>query len=887
MLWLRDEGQYNLNLAKSAQRSDGFLSLREKEKRRNMGILAWLEQVAQDLRYGVRMLAGHPLFTAMAALSLALGIGANTAIYSFMDAILVRALPVRNPETLVVFNWHSKAFPAVAHSFSGSSFQDPKTGQTSGNFPYPAFELLRDHNPVFASVFGFSNAGRLNLQIHGQADLGAAQYVSGEFFSGLGVPPAAGRLIDATDDLAGAAPVVAIGFGYAQRRFGEPGNAVGQSILINNNPFTIVGVAAPEFFGVNPAGPQDLYLPLHASQLLELIFRGETKTKYVDRNFYWTQIMGRLRPGVTRAQAQAALAPAFHHFVEGTATNQKERADLPALLLQPGAGGLDFLRRQYSKPLYVLMTLVGLILAIACANIANLLLERATARRREMGVRLSLGAGRMRLVRQLLTESVLLASLGGLLGLAFAKWAIGALTLLIANGRENFTLHANLNWNVLLTTIALSIGTGVLFGLAPALQSTRVDLVSALKQTRAGEPRLRLRAWLRVSLSQTLVVSQMAISLLLLVAAGLFIRTLTNLNSIAPGFNRENLLLITINAAQAGYKDEALLRFYRDLQTRFSALPGVRNVSFSNYALVSGGRNATDARVPGWSGEDANTSVLNVGSGFFTTMRIPILLGREIDERDAVSPVPVAVVNELFAKKFFGNQNPIGRHFGLGRAKDSIDFEIIGVSKTARLQSLKQDIPPVAYVPNNKNPRQALGQIVYELRTGGDALALASNARQIVHQADARIPISNMVTQARQIDQTISQERTFATLCTCFAVLAVLIACVGLYGMMAYSVARRTNEIGIRMALGAERARLIWMVLREVLVMAIVGLGIGLPAAWAASRSVQSFLFQMKPTDPIALTLAALTLLAAAVLAGYGPAWRASKVDPWTALRDE
>ena len=384
-----------------------------------------------------------------------------------------------------------------------------------------------------------------------------------------------------------------------------------------------------------------------------------------------------------------------------------------------------------------------------------------------------------------------------------------------------------------------------------------------------------------------LAVSQIAISLLLVVAAGLFVRTLTNLNSIALGFNRENLLLITLNARQAGYKDEALMRFYRDLQARFGSLPGVRNVTVSNYALVSGSRNATDFRIPGQSGKTFNTSVLNVGSGFFTTMQTPILLGREINERDVVSPVHVVVVNELFAKTHFANENPIGRHFGLGRGNNQIDFEIIGVSKNARLNSLKQDIPPVVYVPYSQNPRQSLGQMVYALRAAGDPMALATSARRIMQQADARIPSSSIMTQAGQIDQTIGQERTFATLCTCFAVLAVLIACVGLYGMMAYSVARRTNEIGIRMALGAERRRLIWMVLQEVVVMAVVGLSIGLPVAFGTSHLLQSFLFQMKPNDPLALTVAAMTLLAAAVLAGYGPAWRASSIDPWLALRDE
>jgi macrolide transport system ATP-binding/permease protein len=849
-----------------------------------MAIVRLAEQFTQDLRYALRTMARQPLFTLMAALSLALGIGANTAIYSFIDAILMRALPVQDPASLVVLKWHSKSHPAVAHSFSGSTYNDSKTGYTSGNFPYPAFELIRDNNTVFSSMFAFNGAGRLNVQVHGQADLAECQYVSGTFFNTLGIPPAAGRMIDNSDDQVGAAPVAVLSLGYAQRRFGEAGKALGQSILIYDTLFTVTGVAPAEFFGVSPDAAQDIYLPLHASLLLDKVFTADTN-KYVRGDYYWVQMMGRLRPGVTQQQAQSALAPMFGRWVESTAT-VKERVDLPALILQEGAGGLDNLRRQFSQPLFIVMTLVGLMLAIACANMANLLLARATARRREMAVRLSMGAGRLRVVRQLLTESVLLASLGGLLGLAFAQWGISALTWLIANGRDNFSLHATLNWHVLAVTIALSVATGVLFGLAPAIQSTRVDLVSALKQTRSGEQHLRLYPWLRVSLSQVLAVSQIAVSMLLLVAAGLFVHTLTNLNSIALGFNRESLLLVTVNARQAGYKDDALMRFYHDLLGRFSSLPGVRSATLSNYALVSGSRNSTDVLIPGKAANGKNVTVLNIGPGFFTTMQTPVLLGREVDDRDITSTRHVAVVNELFVKTYLDNQNPIGQHFLLG-GKEGLDFEIIGVSKSARVSSLKQDIPPAAYVPYSQNPRQSLGRMVYELRAVGDPMALASAARQVVRQADERLPVSSLMTQSRQIDQTIGQERTFAMLCTCFAVLAVLIACVGLYGMMAYRVARRTNEIGIRMALGAERRRLIWMVLREVIVMAAVGLAIGLPAALATTRFVQSFLFKMQPNDPLSLTIAASTLLAAALVAGYGPALRASRVDPWTALRDE
>ncbi|HLJ47114.1 MAG TPA: ABC transporter permease [Bryobacteraceae bacterium] len=840
----------------------------------------------QDIRQSLRTMAAQPLFTSMAALSLALGIGANTAIFSFMDSILLRSLPVQNPESLVVLNWHTKSHPVVAHRFSGSTHTDARTGYTSGNVPYPVFALFRENKAVFSSVFAFRDAGRLTLQLNGHAEVGAAQYISGEFFRSLGVPPAAGRLIDGTDDAGGAPPVAVTSYAFAVSHFGDVAKAVGQSLLINDSAFTVVGVASPEFYGVNPEGAPVLYVPMHTDRLIEKVFLDELSTKYIDGNFYWVEIMGRLRPGVSREQAGAVVAPLFHHFIADTAHTAEERADLPVMFLREGAGGLDSLRRQYSKPLYVLMTLVAFILAIACANIANLLLARAAARRREIAVRLSLGAGRWRLIRQLLTESVMLAVLGGCLGLAFAQWGIRALTLLLANGRDNFTLHAALNWHVLLVTMALSITTGILFGLAPAIQSTRVDLVTALKQTRAGESP-RLRGWMPLNMSQVLAVGQIAISLLLLIAAGLFLRTLSNLNSITLGFNRENLLLFGVNARQAGYKDDALMRFYADLQNRLAAIPGVRSATLSAYPLVAQHRSTTNIRVPGETSAKKSTDILNVGSGFFNTMQIPILLGREIEEGDMFSPRHVAVVNEVFVKTYLGAGNPIGRHIELGGDKDRTDCEVIGVARNSRLSSLKSDIPAAAYLPYAQNPRFSSGQMTYELRAAGNPAGLAASVREVVRQADPRIPVTNVLTQTRQIDETIGQERTFAMLCTCFALLAVGIACVGLYGMMAYRVARRTQEIGIRLALGAERRRLIWMVQREVLTLAGIGLAIGVPVALAASRVLQSFLFQMKPNDPLTLGIAPVLLVAAALLAGYGPAWRAARVDPCVALRDE
>ena len=693
--------------------------------------------------------------------------------------------------------------------------------------------------------------------------------------------PAAGRTILPDDDRAGAPAVAVISLGLSQRRFGGAANAAGQSILVDNVPFTIAGVAPPEFFGVDPAAAPDIYLPIHSNLLLGTSNGdGGAAADYLAQNDYWIQIAARLRPGVSLAQAQAALVTPFHQWVESTARTDQERTNLPELMLTEGAGGLDTLRRQYSKPLYVLMTLVGLILAIACANIANLLLARAAARRREIALRLSVGASRLRVVRQLLTESVLLASLGGILGLLFAIWGMRFLTLLLANGSANFTLHADLNWRVLGLAAALSLLTGVLFGLAPALQSTRADVMPALKNTLAGETRSRFG----LKLSHVLVVFQIALLLLILVAAGLFVRTLQNLQSVELGFNRENLLLFQLNARQAGHRDPEIASFYSDLQNRFSAIPGVRRVSLSHRPLFA----ASTSLPISVSGVPASGHrILFVGPEFLATMQIPMLEGREIEAGDRPGSPPVAVVSESFAKTNFGNQSPVGRHLTLG-GRAPLDLEIVGVAKDARSGGLKRSMPLVVYIPYHlQPPSYPLNQMFYALRTTGDPLAYVNTIREIVHQADPLLPLTNIQTQAAQIDQSINQEITFAKLCTAFGILALVVACVGLYGTMSYTIARRTGEIGIRMALGAQRGGVVWMVLREVSLLVALGLAIGMPAAFAASRLVESFLFGMKPNDPLALTLAVAILLCAALLAGWVPARRASRIDPMIALRQE
>ncbi|MBZ5491972.1 MAG: ABC transporter permease [Acidobacteriia bacterium] len=868
-----------------AHREIGNVTLVQ-EHVRAVWIWTRFEQFVQDLRYALRVMWASKIFSTLAILSLALGIGANTAIYSFMDAIMLRSLPVSDPSSLVILQWHGPSRwqggvrrPSVLHTMSGTTYDDDKLGVVAGIFPYPAFELFQKNDSLFSSIFAYHPAHELDVMAKGQAVIVMGEYVSGDYFSGLGVRPATGRMIVSGDDQVGSPLVAVVSLRFSERHYGGPANAAGQTILINNVPAMVVGVTPPEFFGVDPSTAPDVYLPMRSGVSIEAADPYGTKPKwYLDQNFYWIEIMARLRPGVSREQAQAALAPQFRQWVESTVTNEREREILPSLVVQEGAGGVEALRRRYSKPLYVLMALVGLILAIACSNIASLLLARATARRGEMALRLSLGAGRLRLVRQLLTESVLLASLGGILGVFIAVWGIRFLTVLLANGQTDFTLHANLNWHVLSVTAALALLTGILFGLAPALPLTRVDVVPALKKLRSTDARSRMR----FSLSQALVVSQIALSLLMLVAAGLFVRTLKKLQSVEVGFNRENVLLFELDARKAGHKDPEISTFYGDLQKRFSTVPGVRNVSLSQASLITAGT-GYKITVNG-APPDPATRILFIGYDFLKTMQIPILAGREIEERDQSGSTPVAVVSELFARVNFGDQNPLGQHLLLGTGLR--DMEIVGVARNAQYGELKSNAPPVVYIPYNQGappPRQ----MVYELRTAGNPLALVNTVREIVHQTDARVPVTDIRTQVEDINQTINQEIVFAKLCTAFAVLALIIACVGLYGTVSYNVARRTSEIGIRMALGAPRGAVIWMVLSEVCVLAAVGLALSVPTAFATSQFLKSFLFRMKPNDPLAMVFAIGTLLISALVAGCLPARKASRIDPMIALRHE
>ncbi len=862
----------------------GNLTLAAEDAR---GVLSWLwlERLMQDVRYAFRSMAHNKAFTALVVASLALGIGANTAIYSFMDGILIRPLPVRQPHSLVVMKWRAKGYALATSGMSwstgGSSF-DEATGTVSSIFPYAALQEFQDAGDVIESAFGYVSANRIALSAKGETDPIKGQYVSGRYFAGIGVAAVAGRLIHEQDDEVGAASVAVLSERYSMR-FGSPQAAVGQTVRVDDKPFLVIGVVPSAFFGAEPGAIPDVYMPLRADSVLGSAFPIK---QYSDEHFYWLEIMARLKPGVSVAQAQAALTPRFNQFVARAATTDAQRQDLPALSVEPGATGLDSLRRQYAEPIYILMAMVGLILLIACSNVANLMLARAAARRREIAVRLSIGASRGRVIRQLLTESVLLASLGGLFGIALAWWGIRVLTELLSNGRENFTLHAELNWTVLAVTFVLSTLTGLLFGFAPALQATRVDVAPALKEVRASYAPRRRRVFGVASLSHALVVSQIVFSLVLLVAAGLFGRTLTKLHAIQLGFDRENVLLLTIRPGSIGYKGPELLRLYENVRAELGRLPGVQSVSLSAGALPMGGGTLGPVAIVGATapasanGGPARAAVATVGPGFFTTMHIP-LVGRDVSDRDAAGARPVVVVNRLLTK-MFRVEDALGRTLTMG--KD--EFEIIGVVEDALTFTLKEERRPVAYFSYLQASRAPYG-MVYEVRTERNPLGLAAAARHVVYQIDSRIAVHDVKTQAAHIDQAISSEITLARLCSAFAALALIIACVGLYGMVAFNVSRRTNEIGIRMTLGARRLAIVWMILRDVLVMTIAGLAIGVPLALAGSRYVRSLLYGIEPTDAVSIAIGIIALVTCGLIAGAVPAHRASRIDPMVAVRHE
>jgi predicted permease len=762
---------------------------------------------------------------------------------------------------------------------------------------------------VFSHVFTFTWAGDLNVIVKGQAALAQGELVSGDYFAGLGVQPLLGRVIAPTDDQPSAPPVAVISYGYWGRRFGSDPTIVGKSVPMNGISFTIIGVAPSEFFGLQQGFLPEIWVPLRKKtelnevrekqsapkprgQGLEVLKQATAQSDFENRQAWWLRIMGRLKPGMSDAQARAELETIFRQSVSAGLSPAPKPQDLPRIELRPANRGIETLRREFSKPLLVLMAVVGLVLLIACANVANLLLARGSARQRELAVRLALGAARRRLVRQLLTESLLLSLMGGAVGLLLAYWGSHLLVTFMSGGWQQVNVDVNPDARILGFTLGVALVTGLLFGLVPALRGTRVDLTPTLKAagpTRRVAP-TKILGLAPLGLGKFLVVAQVAISLLLVVGASLFVRTLVNLETLDVGFNRNNLLLFSIDPTTSGYSGQRVAAFYRNVQERLAALPGVRSTSFSQHALISESYNRNDIFVEGYkpkTQEDMGVGELGVGPGFFETMRIPVLLGRSIGAQDSETSPKVAVVSEGFARHYFPGQNPVGRRFGFSD-KNPSEIEIVGVARNAKYSSLNSDYDTgtTVYVASLQDPED-LGQMNFEVRTAGNPTNWAPAIRQVVQGLDKNVPLSQIKTQTEQIDETILNERLFAKLTSFFGLLALGLACVGLYGTMSYAVVRRTNEIGIRMALGAQKRRVLEMVLKESLLLVAVGIALGLPLALAATRLVKSFLFGLTPTDPLALLGSTLLLAAVAALAGYLPARRATRVDPLIALRYE
>ena len=845
----------------------------------------------QDLRYGLRMLGKNPGFTAVAVLTLALGIGANTAIFSLIDAVLFKMLPVENPQQLALLDWASLKWPDdVVDGLAGNWDHDPSGRSTSTSFAYPVYEEIRTQNQVFSNVAALAgNGSQLNVGYNGQPGRADGELVSGTFFSTLGVQPILGRALTPDDDRIGASPVAVISYGYWARRFGRDPSIVGQAITVNSVPVTVVGVSPPEFFGVQPGRAVEVWLPLHTQPQVEPRSSSTPSELFEGRKTWWAIIIGRLRPGISEQQARAALEAILQQAIAPDVKPTSKPETIPHLGVQSGSKGLNYLRREFSKPLFILMTLVGSVLLIACANVANLLLARATSRQKEIAIRSAVGAGRGRLVRQLLSESVLLAGLGGAVGLILAFWGTDLLVAFVASGHDSISLNVALDPRVLGFTATVSILTGILFGLAPALRTTSMNLTPALKES-AGELLTGEsgRHGLGLELGRGLVVTQVSLSLVLLAGAGLFVRTLRNLENINAGFNTRNLLLFGIDPTQDGYKGQRLADFYQEMARRLEVLPGVRSVGFSAGTLIGGGGNFLRIKLQGYtpkSGELVGSSANSVGPRFFETLGIPRLLGRTIGEGDVEGAPKVAVVNQQFVRQFLGSENPIGRRLGLGE-EGSGDIEIVGVVGDAKYFDLRQEAPATLYLACLQD-LDRLGDMHFEVRTAGNPMELASAVRRAAQEMDGNLALYGVKSQVDQIKQTLFQERLFARLTSFFGALAALLASVGIYGVMGFAVTRRTREMGIRMALGASRGEIVGMILRETFVLVGIGIVIGVVLTLGTSRLISSLLYGLKPTDPLTIAVAVLLMVGAAVIAGYVPSRRASQVDPMVALRHE
>ncbi len=828
-----------------------------KEACRDMRGVSVLRDLGQDVRYGLRMLAKNPGFTAAAVLTLALGIGANTAIFTIADAVLLRLLPVKDPERLVLIS------------------RPDKHGGYNG-IRYAAFEHLRDHNSVLSGIFGIIMPQTTAVTIDGQAELVNAQIVSGSYYSTLGVSAMLGRTITSQDDrMPEGSSVAVISYGYWERRLHGVSAVIGKKIAINGFPFTIIGVTPPGFFGLMYGEAAHITVPIS----LQSVMTGRGYLQDTRKDWFVGSIGGRLKPGMSLENARANLDLVFRQTL-----GPEQQKGEPQLSVVSGSRGFWLIRDRLATPLVILAAMVGLVLLIACANVANLLMVRNAARRKEIAMRLALGVSRPRLIRQLLTECVLLAVLGGAVGLLVAVWTGELLVGLVSRGPFPISFDFHLDARVLGFTGGVSVLVGVLFGLVPVARATKVDLTIDLKAAggRGGSP-------MGFDLGRILIVAQVAVSLLMLVGAGLFVRTLRNLRELDPGFDMEKVLVFSIEPTLVGYQDVQLRKLYEEILEQVRGLPMVHTASLSRLGeLTLGGLATRTVSVPGYVPLPNETPEIHanfVGPNFFETMGMALTRGRDFLPQDNQDAPNVAVINETAARRFFGSASPIGRRITIDDTPD--EFELVGIVRDAKYQSLRENHISMLFLPCFQFPPDHLQRMTYEVRTAGNPASVVAAVRKQIQRIDPNIPLYNVRTLTEQANQSLMPERLVATLASLFGLLALVLVCVGLYGIMAYRVGWRTQEIGVRMALGAERGNVIRMVLREALLLVSMGVAVGVPVALALARLVASLLYGLKAGDAGTIWAVVGLLVLVAAVASYLPARRASRVDPMAALRCE
>ena len=854
-------GMSEADAVREARRRFGSTE-RYRERARDADVLGWLESLVADLRYAARALRASPAFALVAVLSLALGIGANTAIFSLVDAVMLRSLPVSHPEELVQVN----------------------IGDDGAEVTNPIWEAVRDRGGLFAAAAAFAPR-RFDLASGGEARYALGNWVSGGYFGMLGVRPALGRLLVPDDDRRGCAATVVLSHGFWRSEMGGDPRVVGRALALDGHPFTIVGVADASFTGLEVGRAPQVYAPICAEAVVE--GKGSTLD---NRSVWMYNIVARLAPGVTLADARARLAAASPAIFTATlpgdwdARGQQEYLS-NVLTPEAATNGLSALRVRYRQPLLVLMGVVGVVLLIACANVANLLLARATAREHEIAVRLAMGAGRGRIVRQLLTESVMLAVLGAALGVVVARWGTGALVALLSTRAQPVWLDLAVSWRVLGFTAAVATATGVAFGLVPAWRATRVQPQAAMRARGRGTASAH-RAF---GAGQALVVGQVALSLALVCAAGLLLGTFRKLDTLDPGFDREGLLLVSASGGRVERTPERQRAERSAIIERLAAAPGVRAVSASVITPVSGIGWNERLRVEGFTPRDERDALAyfnGVTDGYFGTLGSSIVAGRDFTRADGVGSPRVAIVNRAMARRFFGDASPIGRTIRADRPNAQPDpIEIVDVVEDASYRSLREEPPPTVFVPIDQMT-DPFPWVFFELRTAGSPSAVVPVVKRELAQVAPDLALE-FTTMSDQVRSSLARERLMALLSASFGALALLLAVVGLYGIMAYGVARRRGEIGVRIALGATRARVVRLVLGEAGRLVVAGLVLGTLLALAGSRLVASFLYGLAPTDPATIALSAFVLASVALAAGALPAWRAARLDPMVALREE